>query len=368
MATAAAAGDGDEHLLSLFASALSHRRFGDQELSLLDAALSAGADVPSLLHTRSSTRCLLRKAAAQAFSSVPDLGTTLSVADFFARAFALTGNVESCLAMRYEALLLRQAKYSDDLHLQVSNEEWLTFAKDSLDNGFYTIASKAQSAEYMKRKASGVDEKCNLHLGKTKLPGSLMFRLGIKTRNIQKLRCSREKEACTATASNGGKRERERDTVRVVQAAAAAVHVGLLRRRCTSECVFAPYFPAEEAQRFAMVHRVFGASNVSKMLLDVPPPQRPDAVSSLVYEANARMRDPVYGCVAAISFLQNQVSQLQMQLALAHAETAALQLQLQQQHQDQDDHHHQQCILENAAAHHQLMLQEAFLKKESMWT
>nr|ABA91087.1 expressed protein [Oryza sativa Japonica Group] len=49
----------------------------------------------------------------------------------------------SCLAMRYEALLLRQAKYSDDLHLQVSNEEWLTFAKDSLDNGFYTIASKA---------------------------------------------------------------------------------------------------------------------------------------------------------------------------------------------------------------------------------
>nr|ABA95616.1 hypothetical protein LOC_Os12g01540 [Oryza sativa Japonica Group] len=140
---AAAAGDGDEHLLSLFASALSHRRFGDQELRLLDAALSAGADVPSLLHTRSSARCLLRKAAAQAFSSVPDLGTTLSTADFFARAFALAGDVESCLAMRYEALLLRQAEYSDDLHLQVSNEEWLTFAKDSLDNGFYTIASKA---------------------------------------------------------------------------------------------------------------------------------------------------------------------------------------------------------------------------------
>jgi hypothetical protein len=91
---AAAAGDGDEHLLSLFASALSHRRFGDQELRLLDAALSAGADVPSLLHTRSSARCLLRKAAAQAFSSVPDLGTTLSTADFFARAFALAGDVE----------------------------------------------------------------------------------------------------------------------------------------------------------------------------------------------------------------------------------------------------------------------------------
>ncbi|KAF0889637.1 hypothetical protein E2562_030118 [Oryza meyeriana var. granulata] len=135
--------DGDALLLSLFASALSHRRFGDQELRLLDAALSAGADVPALLHTRSSARQLLRESAAQAFS-VPDLGTTtrLSIAGFFARAFALAGDVESCLAMRYEALLLREAKYSDDLHLQVSNEEWLTFAKDCLDNGFYTIASK----------------------------------------------------------------------------------------------------------------------------------------------------------------------------------------------------------------------------------
>jgi hypothetical protein len=52
----------------------------------------------------------------------------------------LTG--QSCLAMRYDALLLRDANYSDNHHLQVSRQEWLTFAKDSLDNGFYTIASK----------------------------------------------------------------------------------------------------------------------------------------------------------------------------------------------------------------------------------
>jgi hypothetical protein len=41
----------------------------------------------------------------------------------------------------------------------------------------------------------------------------------------------------------------------------------------------------------------------------------------MVYEANARMRDPVYGCVGAISFLQQQVSHLQMQLAAAQTET-----------------------------------------------
>lgn len=58
---------------------------------------------------------------------------------------------------------------------------------------------------------------------------------------------------------------------------------------------------------------------------ELPVHQRGDAVSSLVYEANARARDPVYGCVGAISYLQNQVSQLQMQLAVAQAEILCIQ-------------------------------------------
>ncbi|GJN13990.1 hypothetical protein PR202_gb00758 [Eleusine coracana subsp. coracana] len=251
--------------LSLFASSLSRHRFGDDDLRLLEAALSAGADVPAMLATRSSARRLLRARAAEAFLQPPggaeDHGRILSVADFFARAFALVGDVESCLAMRYEALVLRDAKYSNHLQLQVSREEWLTFAKDSLDNGFYAIASKAfanalarghihssnpgrldstnsikekdkinditglqnlskslsgqhpehiffkyhskistsvatvdtQAAEYMKRRASGVHAKYKLQSGKPKLPGSSMFMLGIKTRNIKKLLQSRER-------------------------------------------------------------------------------------------------------------------------------------------------------------------------------
>ncbi|KAJ4835541.1 LOB domain-containing protein 4 [Turnera subulata] len=102
----------------------------------------------------------------------------------------------------------------------------------------------------------------------------------------------------------------------------------LLRRRCASDCVFAPYFPADEPHKFASVHKVFGASNVNKMLQDVnvlvlqdlPEHQRCDAVSSMVYEANARVRDPVYGCVGAISSLQQQIDSLQTQLAVAQAE------------------------------------------------
>ncbi|KAE8712017.1 LOB domain-containing protein 12 [Hibiscus syriacus] len=101
----------------------------------------------------------------------------------------------------------------------------------------------------------------------------------------------------------------------------------LLRRRCAKDCIFAPYFPSDDPHKFAMVHKVFGASNVSKMLQELPVQQRADAVSSLVYEANARVRDPVYGCVGAISYLQNQVSQLQMQLAMAQAEIVCIQMQ-----------------------------------------
>ncbi|XP_002962437.2 LOB domain-containing protein 15 [Selaginella moellendorffii] len=88
----------------------------------------------------------------------------------------------------------------------------------------------------------------------------------------------------------------------------------LLRRRCAQECPFAPYFSPHEPQKFAAVHKVFGASNVSKMLSEVPEAQRSDVANSLVYEANARIRDPVYGCTGTISALQQQAQSLQAEV------------------------------------------------------
>lgn len=46
----------------------------------------------------------------------------------------------------------------------------------------------------------------------------------------------------------------------------------------------------------------------------------------MVYEANARVRDPVYGCVGAISSLQQQIDSLQTQLALAQAEVVHMRM------------------------------------------
>lgn len=50
-------------------------------------------------------------------------------------------------------------------------------------------------------------------------------------------------------------------------------------------------------------------------------------MSSLVYEANARMKDPIYGCVGTISSLQHQIEFLQKQLAIAQAELVHMNMQ-----------------------------------------
>ncbi|KAF8395001.1 hypothetical protein HHK36_018940 [Tetracentron sinense] len=101
----------------------------------------------------------------------------------------------------------------------------------------------------------------------------------------------------------------------------------ILRRRCAEKCLLAPYFPPTEPLKFTTAHRVFGASNISKFLQELPESQRADAVSSMVYEANARIRDPVYGCTGSICQLQKQVSELQAQLANTQAELVNMQFQ-----------------------------------------
>ncbi|KAI3719381.1 hypothetical protein L6452_20278 [Arctium lappa] len=98
-----------------------------------------------------------------------------------------------------------------------------------------------------------------------------------------------------------------------------------LRRKCVAECIFAPYFVSEQGvSHFAAVHKVFGASNVTKLLLHIPVNKRRDAVITICYEAQARLRDPVYGCVAQIVTLQQQVANLQAELSYFQAHLATL--------------------------------------------
>ncbi|KAL5209696.1 hypothetical protein ABZP36_005319 [Zizania latifolia] len=107
-------------------------------------------------------------------------------------------------------------------------------------------------------------------------------------------------------------------TTTVVLSPCAACKV--LRRRCADGCVLAPYFPPTEPAKFTTAHRVFGASNIIKLLQDLPESARADAVSSMVYEAEARLRDPVYGCAGAVCRLQKEANELKVQLARAQAD------------------------------------------------
>ncbi|KAK4837582.1 hypothetical protein QYF36_006692 [Acer negundo] len=84
-----------------------------------------------------------------------------------------------------------------------------------------------------------------------------------------------------------------------------------LRRKCPQDCVLAPYFPSNDPQRFSAVHKIFGSSNIAKMLQKLPEHLRMEAADCMAMEAHCRIEDPVYGCVSFIDQLQQQIIETQ---------------------------------------------------------
>ncbi|KAJ1692327.1 hypothetical protein LUZ63_009025 [Rhynchospora breviuscula] len=89
-----------------------------------------------------------------------------------------------------------------------------------------------------------------------------------------------------------------------------------LRRKCLPCCVFAPYFPHNNLQKFIDVDEVYGARNAARLLHSVNLVHRAYLVQSLAYEANIRLADPVYGCLGFISTLQDKLWYLHDELKL----------------------------------------------------
>ncbi|KAJ6315320.1 hypothetical protein OIU78_018748 [Salix suchowensis] len=192
------------HQISLFRSQITTRRFNDESLRILESLL---------------------------------VFKDLSILQFFVRAFALIGDTESCLALKYEALLFRDVKSTSDQSLHVSYLEWLNFAQHLLDQGFYSIATQAcekalacfqkkdvadaktgdfienarvteyikrlkdramksaasgsvqaQAAEYLKRRIVEKSRICSSFRTETKSAASTLFRNGIKKRHARELR------------------------------------------------------------------------------------------------------------------------------------------------------------------------------------
>ncbi|KAF9594116.1 hypothetical protein IFM89_027443 [Coptis chinensis] len=214
--------------VSFFQSQLHLRRFTEQTLRILESIL-VSKDVKSLLQIRSHLKTLLRSESVGFFQEIAEKSVEhkLNVLEFFVRAFALVADVESCLALRYEALILRERKSVDENWLQVSYHEWFNFAKDSVENGFHYIAVKgcenalsciqannvvhagaveeikrlkdvavtlvsshsvqAQTAEQLKKKEIQLDKMKSSVPTASRCMASSMFRDGIKKRNMRKL-------------------------------------------------------------------------------------------------------------------------------------------------------------------------------------
>ncbi|KAK4264249.1 hypothetical protein QN277_025456 [Acacia crassicarpa] len=106
------------------------------------------------------------------------------------------------------------------------------------------------------------------------------------------------------------------------------------RRKCTSECLLAPYFPAEQPKVFQNVHKLFGVSNIKKMLKKLDLNQKKIAMDSIICQANIREKYPVHGCCEEISRLHYQIWRMEEERQAVHQ-----QLEIFKQYYQH--HHHQ---------------------------
>ncbi|KAL8063203.1 hypothetical protein ABFX02_01G013100 [Erythranthe guttata] len=79
------------------------------------------------------------------------------------------------------------------------------------------------------------------------------------------------------------------------------------RRRCTPDCKLAPYFPAHKQKEFMNAHKLFGVHNIVQILKKVPESRRQTAAETIIIEADARARDPVWGCLGVIRELERRI-------------------------------------------------------------
>ncbi|PWA39779.1 LOB domain-containing protein 27 [Artemisia annua] len=86
------------------------------------------------------------------------------------------------------------------------------------------------------------------------------------------------------------------------------------RKRCTPECLLAPHFRPEQTEIFKNAHKLFGVRNILRILEQIDPSQKTEAMRSIIYQANMRDRSPVHGCLGVIYQLQYQLRQAEKEL------------------------------------------------------
>ncbi|EPS58305.1 hypothetical protein M569_16512, partial [Genlisea aurea] len=117
--------------------------FDDVTLRVLES-ISLSKDMQMLNGVRSALKEFMRKESVIIFREISEesVDVKLTCADFLITVFAMIGDIESCMALRYEALIMREEKMANHPGLQVSCNEWATFAEQSLENGFPSLVNQ----------------------------------------------------------------------------------------------------------------------------------------------------------------------------------------------------------------------------------
>ncbi|KAK6284378.1 hypothetical protein POUND7_003330 [Theobroma cacao] len=105
------------------------------------------------------------------------------------------------------------------------------------------------------------------------------------------------------------------------------------RRKCAPDCILAPYFPHDRQRQFLNAHKLFGVSNITKIIKNLTPPEKDIAMRTIVFQSDARANDPVGGCYRIIQELQRQIEYSQAELDLVFHQLAICRAQAHQQQQ-----------------------------------
>eukprot|EP00253_Pinus_taeda_P032872 PITA_32872 len=107
-------------------------------------------------------------------------------------------------------------------------------------------------------------------------------------------------------------------------------HCKMEQKECLDNCAILYSFVSNDLHKFSILHQVFGACNVVKLIQDLPWDQGVEAINSMVYEASARIQDPVFGCAGIIHRLQLQISELESRITATEAKIQKIRSQQEQ--------------------------------------
>ncbi|XP_009623735.1 LOB domain-containing protein 22 [Nicotiana tomentosiformis] len=114
--------------------------------------------------------------------------------------------------------------------------------------------------------------------------------------------------------NNNNNNKNKNVLLRVNGAGQACAACKYQRRKCAPDCVLAPYFPHDRQRQFLNAHKLFGVSNITKIIRHLDQPLKDEAMRTIIFQSDVRANDPVGGCYRIIRDLQRHIDYCKAEL------------------------------------------------------